>query len=88
MRVAGQLGRLPHDPTRPRLALHYYLDRGVPPNPAVVDWLDRVTDWPMLLNDSIGDCVWAMAGHALEAWSTYGENPTITVTDHDVLTGY
>jgi len=83
-----KLGRLPHDPTRRVLALAPRLDATVPPNPAVVDWLSRVGSWPMYANDRYGDCVWAMSGHALEAWSTYGNGSAVTVTDLAVLKGY
>lgn len=83
-----KLGRLPHDPTRPCLALGPRLDTTVPPNPAVVDWLSRVQSWPMYANDRYGDCVWAMIGHLIEAYTTYGRGATVTVTDQDVLKGY
>lgn len=86
----GKLGRLaPHpESTHPRLKLTPHLKGTVPPNPAVADWLSKVAAWPMYGNDQWGDCVWAMIGHAIQAFSTYGEGSTITVTDADVLKGY
>jgi hypothetical protein len=87
-RTPGMLGRLPNDPTKPRLRLIQHLDTAVPPNPAVVDWMSKVLSWPMYGNDRYGDCVFAMAGHAIEAWTTYSEGSTTTVTDADVLKGY
>lgn len=83
-----KLGRLPHDPTRASLALGPRLDTAVLPNPVTVDWLSQVGTWPMYGNSEWGDCVWAMAGHALEAWSTYGAGATVTVTEQAVLKGY
>lgn len=87
VRVAGKLGKKAPDHTRPRLRLTPHLT-AVPQPPAKVDWLSRVQNWPMYLNDQLGCCTCAMAGHALEAWSTYGQGHTVTVTDQDVLTAY
>jgi hypothetical protein len=56
--------------------------------PQRVDYLSRVGNWPMYLNDSIGDCTCAGAGHVIEAESTYGQGSTVAVGDHDVLTAY
>jgi hypothetical protein len=53
-----------------------------------VDYLSKVTSWPMYLNDKIGSCTCAGAGHVLEAESTYGQGSTVTVSDDDVLTAY
>jgi hypothetical protein len=85
---AGRLGRLPNDPSKPRLKLAPHLDTAVPPNPAVVDWLSRVDSWPMYGNDRYGDCVWAMIGHLIEAFSTYGGGSTVTVPEQALLDGY
>lgn len=91
LRVAGKLGRKPADLSRPhlRLTAHLSSDAAVlPPNPAVVDWLSRVASWPMYLNDQLGDCTCAMLGHAVEAFTTYGQGRTVEVTDNDVLHTY
>lgn len=89
--MTGKLGRRPPHPrdTHPRLALGPFLhtDR-LPPTPPVVDWMSRIEDWPMYGNQDWGDCVWAMVGHAIEAYTTYGQGSTVTVTDADVLRGY
>jgi hypothetical protein len=87
-RIPGRGGRLPADLSRPHLRLTGRLDTAVPPNPAVADWLSKVPEWPMYGNDQWGDCVWAMAGHGLEAWSTYGEGSTVEVTLDVLLKGY
>lgn len=88
MPTPGRLGRLPNDPSKPRLRLASHLGATIPPNPAVVDWLSRVPNWPMLLNDQVGDCVFAAFGHMLLALSTYGQGNTATITDADILTAY
>jgi hypothetical protein len=87
-RTAGKLGRLPHDPDRLALHLGPHLTGVIPPNPPLVDWLSRVSDWPMYGNDRYGDCVWAMIGHLIEAWTTYGQGKTVTVDEAALLKGY
>ena len=89
--MTGKLGRRPPYPadTHPRLRLGDFLDYAtLPPIPAQVDYLSEVTDWPVYLNDQIGDCTCAAAGHMIEAWSRYGAGTTVEVTDQDVLTAY
>lgn len=80
-------GRLPVHPeaTHPRLKLAPFL-RAVAP-PASVDWYSRVTDWPMYLNDQLGDCTEAMVGHIIESVSTYGSAIDV-IEDYDVLAAY
>lgn len=89
MNVARKYGKLaPHpEDTHPRVKLAPALDATlvVPP---VVDWFSRVTDWPMYLNDRIGDCTIAAAGHIEEAASAYGTGTTVKVTNTDVLKAY
>jgi hypothetical protein len=74
---------------RPRLmlgpALHLTM---LPPIPAVVDELTRVSDWPMYLNDRLGDCTISAVGHMIEATTTYGHGTTVKITDGDVLAAY
>lgn len=81
-------GRLPAQPARPRLRLGDYLTSGLPTPPVSIDWQSRVANWPMYLNDQIGDCTCAAVGHLIEAETTYGQGATVTVTDQDVLTMY
>jgi len=84
-----KLGRLPYNPDKPNLTIDQHLDSTVLPTPpATVDYLSNVKSWPMYGNDQYGDCVWAMIGHAIEAYSTYGEGQTITITEEDVIKGY
>lgn len=87
-RTPGCFGLLPNDPTRPRLLLTPHLDGVVPPNPAVVDWLSRVTEWPMYGNDRVGDCVLAMIGHLIQLYTTYGQGSTVTVSEQDIIHAY
>lgn len=87
-RQAGRLGRLPYDPNRPALRLTGRLAATVPPNPVVVDWLSKVLSWPMYGNDQWGDCVWAMLGHMIEAWTQYAGGTAVQVTTDELLAGY
>lgn len=84
-----KLGRLPADPTTPKLKLASFLTTAA----AVVypenrDWLSEVTRWPMYLNDRIGDCTCATAGHLLQVFNRYGQKKDVQVSDLDVLTAY
>ncbi len=83
-----QLGRRPNDPIKPRLRLSTLLTGEAPTVPENVDWLSRVTVWPMYLNDRIGDCTCATAGHMIQNITAYGEGTEETITDNDVLTAY
>lgn len=82
-------GRLPPIPSMPRLRLSAFLRPSeLPAPPAQVDYVSRVADWPMYLNDRIGDCTCAGAAHIIEGVSTYGTGTTEKVADTDVLTAY
>lgn len=87
-RVAGKFGRRPNDPSKPRLHLSRYVGAPLPAPPATVDWVTAVTDWPMYLNDELGDCTCACVGHMVEVFTRYGAGTTVEVTDDDVLKLY
>ncbi len=86
-----KLGRLaPHDPaTHPRLRLRDFLAVGAyPAAPATVDYISEVAAWPMYLNDQLGDCTIAAAGHMVEAWTRFGSGTAVEVTNEQILTAY
>lgn len=83
-----RLGRLPADPTTPRLRLSTFLTGTAPSYPENMDWLSKVSNWPMYLNDSLGDCTCAAVGHLIQAFTTYGQGATVAIKDSDVLTAY
>lgn len=83
-----RLGRLPNDPTKPRLKLASLLTTQAPMYPENVDYLSRVKSWPMYLNDRLGDCTCATVGHIIQLLSTYGQGNTETITDGQVLEAY
>lgn len=79
-------GKLDPDHSKPALMLAPHLAGAITP-PAQRDWLSKVTSWPMYANDQYGDCVWAMIGHAIKAWTTYAGMP-VEVTLDALLQGY
>ena len=83
-----KLGKAPARHDSRTLQLAKYLPATAIPNPpAKEDWEKKVTSWPMMLNDNIGDCTCACAGHMIEQWTTYTGVP-VTPSDQDVLTAY
>jgi len=81
-------GRKKNDGKKPRLLLKNYLTATPMSYPATTDWLSDVVNWPMYLNDRYGDCTCAAAGHMIQAWSTYGQGSTATISNMDVLAAY
>src|SRR6478735_8563226 len=81
------LGRLPNDPFAPRLRLGRFLT-SLLPFPENEDWISEIPTWPMYLNDEIGDCTFATAGHTIQVFNWYGLGKVVKVTDADVLKGY
>ena len=83
-----KLGKAPARHDSRTLQLAKYLPATAIPNPpAKEDWEKKVNSWPMMLNDNIGDCTCACAGHMIEQWTTYTGVP-VTPSDQDVLTAY
>lgn len=84
-----KFGRLPELPeaTHPRLKLARFLDSSVAPKESV-DWYSRVPEWPMFLNNQIGDCTIASEAHAIESASDYGLGSLAMVSDAEVLDAY
>jgi hypothetical protein len=86
MEITFRGGRLAPDRSKPRLTLSNYLTG--PEALKSVDWASQVSDWPMYLNDKIGDCTCAAVGHVIEAVTQYGEGKTEEVPDDLVLKTY
>jgi hypothetical protein len=79
-------GVLPNDPAKPRLRLGPHLTQATAP-PAAVNWNKPVRSWPMLANDSVGDCVFAAIGHTIQTW-TANASTEVILSDRDVLAAY
>lgn len=84
----GRLAPYPED-THPRVKLAPAVNKAVlPPQPASVNWYDRIPDWPMYGNDRAGDCVEAEQGHHEQVLSAYGAGRMVEVTEADVIAVY
>jgi len=83
-----KLGKLPavHDPRTLQLA-NYLKPAELPPPPPQINWGEKVTSWPMMANDTIGDCTIAAAGHCIEEWTTDTGN-TVIVSDATIIAVY
>lgn len=73
---------------KPRLVIDHYMKHdGFHYTTGPVDRASKVTEWPMYLNDQIGNCTCACVGHEIQAWTAYS-GTECSVTDHDVLKMY
>jgi hypothetical protein len=80
-----KLGKLPVRTDVRTLALARYVDGAqLPPPPPTLDLTAHVASWPMYLNDRIGDCTIAAAGHMIEAWTAAATGEPVEVTDEEV----
>lgn len=82
----GKLGKKTQKLDKRTLKLSNYV-KLLPPPPGAMGYIQEVAAWPMLLNDSIGDCTCACAGHQIEQWTRYAGNP-FTPSDGDILLAY
>jgi hypothetical protein len=69
---------------------------------ADVDYCSHVPSWPMYCNgpdpenaivcpgspDGCGDCVWALQGHMIQAWTAYSGTGMVTIPASSVIAGY
>lgn len=85
--TARKLGRLPNDPRKPRVRLARVPGATLTP-PTSVDWVSGVSSWNMALNDDIGDCTAAGAGHIVTQVEHYGRSASVTVPDSATLAMY
>jgi len=84
-----KLGKKPyrHDPRT--LLLEDYVDGShLPLIPASYDQGTRITDWPMLANDRLGDCTSAGAGHAVQTFVADSRDVILNVTDTNAINFY
>lgn len=70
------------------LKLARYLAPALPPAPPSTDWTAKVNEpWRMMLNDSLGDCTCAAAGHLIMEW-TCNAGVGVLPTDDQILEAY
>lgn len=84
--MSFKLGRLPNDPSKPRIRLAAHLRAGASPPPSAT--YDAVPAWGMLGNSEWGDCTCAGDGHIAELLSFYGQGTEAVVTDAEALAAY
>ncbi len=83
-----KLGRKPRKFNPKTLFLPRYMTANVPePPPSKVFYEYLVKRWPMFLNDTIGDCVFACGAHMLEDWTAHTMGK-VSPTDADVQAAY
>ncbi len=82
-----KLGKKPVRLDPRTLKMAKYLPKALPPLPAKFSCWARVSDWGMMLNDNIGDCTCASAGHEILQWTSYASAP-FRPTDAAILKAY
>lgn len=82
-----KLGRLPAKHDARTLKLAAYLG-DLPPAPPSVNWMQSVTQWPMYLNDQIGDCTIAAAAHLIGEWTADSKQSEVLIANPQVLKAY
>lgn len=88
MDFAYKLGRLPNDPSKPRLKLASFLTSAAPTYPENRDWLTAALPYDMLGNDYIGDCTCVTAAHIIQSLSKYGQSKDVRLTLDQVIQAY
>lgn len=83
-----KLGKLQaqHDPRTLQLT-NYLRPEALPPPPPAKDWGKSVSSWGMMLNDSIGDCTCAAAGHLIMEWTANAGKEAVP-SDGEILKAY
>lgn len=82
-----KLGRKARVTDSRTLGISKYLTSSLPAAPAYRDWLNNVSKWGMMLNDTLGDCTCAAVGHAVQVWTLNAANE-VTVPDSEILAIY
>lgn len=82
------LGRLPNDPTKPRLKLKMEKE-ALPTPPSTQDWFSGLpSDWGVACNDKLGCCTISDAVHQNMQTQWYGQSKKISISDADVIKAY
>lgn len=75
-----------HDSRVPQLAKY---TQALPPAPNSVDYQNKIGEgnWPMMVNDKLGDCTCAAVGHVIQQWTTYTDK-TLILSDDQIVSLY
>lgn len=84
---AHRYGALPDDKSVPRVRLADHVSVDAESLPKSVNW-GKIPTIGMLLNNELGDCVFASDGHICEILSYWGQGTEVVVTDDVVETAY
>lgn len=82
----GKLAVKRHAKT-PKLARYYAAGDVLPAAPVSADWYSQVSSWPMMGNDSLGNCTCAAVGHIIQQWTTILGAPHV-LSDAEVIALY
>ncbi len=83
-----RLGKQPARRDARTFLLADYLDAEVLPTPPPhLRWTQNVGSWPMMRNDTIGDCTVSAAGHCIQEWTAFSGTEVIP-SDDDVVAAY
>jgi hypothetical protein len=88
-----KLGKRPPKYDARTLQFANYMDRmpgPLPTPPPEISYVVKVPNWPVLLNDQLGDCVIAAMGHMIQQWTYFATGGTgmQTMTDDEALAAY
>jgi hypothetical protein len=75
------------DPRTLRMS-KYLTAAALPSIGAEVSWYTKISTWPMYMNDTLGDCVPAAAGHTIEQWDFYSGNGKPLPTNPQIISAY
>jgi hypothetical protein len=83
-----KLGKRPPRIDHRTLCFANYLTSSLPAAPQSTDWRRQVKDWPMFLNDKLGDCTIAGAAHLVNGWTANASGEEAIITDEQVQAAY
>jgi hypothetical protein len=78
-----------HTPKFDRRTLQFgkYITKRLPAPPKAADYSLAVSSWPMMGNDTYGDCTCAAAGHMIQEW-TANNGHAVVLPDAAILKAY
>jgi len=79
-------GAARHDPRA--LLMASYLTPALPAPPASFNLAAKVHAWGMMVNDQLGDCTCAAAGHLIMEWTVNAGKKLVTPTDKQIVAAY
>jgi len=86
--ITFRRGKLPPKIDARTLMFSKYLKPEIPPAPASVDYYKAVQTWPMMGNDTLGDCTCAAAGHMIQEWTAASTGAGRVIPDKDIVAFY